>query len=178
MAITWVTAKRLATKGNSPLCSETITLTVVLRVFKYAHKGYRIRILPSYLAHLALQTHESIKAIACGEDLREPPLSLTALANEAREWTKACLDKYIELDHGNRPFHYPRPKPVVQSDKPVFSHAMLESYHQITSEPLWRSCLTGFSLLMRHVALWEQEVAGKIVYVLVLVHVMRLQANA
>lgn len=41
---------------------------------------------------------------------------------------------------------------------------MLESYAQVTSEPLGRSCLTSFTLFMRHVALWEEEVAGRITY--------------
>lgn len=52
----------------------------------------------------------------------------------------------------------------VASDIPLFSHAMLEPYSQNTSEPLGRSCLTGFELFMRHVALWEAEVDGRIRY--------------
>lgn len=52
----------------------------------------------------------------------------------------------------------------VSSAIPLFSHAMLESYTENTSEPLGRSCLTGFELLMRHVALWEAEIDGRIRY--------------
>jgi hypothetical protein len=39
---------------------------------------------------------------------------------------------------------------------------MLESYKQVSAERLGRSCLTSFELMMRHVALWEQEKDGKI----------------
>ena len=74
------------------------------------------------------------------------------------------LDNYIKVKYQNRPFHWPKGKyKQVESSKPVFTHAMLESRGQRTSEPLTRSCLTGFSLLMRHVALWEEEVRGKVV---------------
>lgn len=40
---------------------------------------------------------------------------------------------------------------------PIFTHALLDTDHQITSEPLRRSCLTSFQLLFRHVVLWEAE---------------------
>ena len=72
------------------------------------------------------------------------------------------LDKYLRIGTKNSPFHWPNKYPSVDSDKPVFSHAMLESYAQVSSEPLGRSCLTGFSLFMRHVALWEAEAKGEI----------------
>jgi hypothetical protein len=45
------------------------------------------------------------------------------------------------------------------------SHLDLENKHQLSSEPQGRSCLTGFSLFMRHVTLWDLEQKGKIVYV-------------
>lgn len=97
----------------------------------------------------------------------EPPFSLHKLADESRTWTRGCIDRYMELDHGNIPFHWPSGKyHPIESAKPVFSHAMLESRIQRTKEPLGRSCLTSFSLLMRHVALWEEEVKGNIVWVL------------
>ncbi|KAJ7684913.1 hypothetical protein DFH06DRAFT_1277443 [Mycena polygramma] len=133
------------------------------RVFKYASKGYGLRILPSYIASLATyDSPASLSAIARGEEL-SATVSLSELATKARSWTSEVVREYIEVGYNNRPFHWPegRYKPV-KSDKPVFSHAMLESYAQSTSEPLGRSCLTGFSLFMRHVALWEQEVEGKI----------------
>ncbi|KAJ6546431.1 hypothetical protein DFH09DRAFT_1171031 [Mycena vulgaris] len=133
------------------------------RVFKYASKGYGLRILPSYIS--ALTTYNStthLSAIARGEVLLNT-VSLSELALQARTWTSEVIQEYLEVGHNNRPFHWPwgKYKPV-ESVKPVFSHAMLESYAQTTSEPLGRSCLTGFSLFMRHVALWEQDVEGKI----------------
>ncbi|KAJ7905243.1 hypothetical protein B0H14DRAFT_2489962 [Mycena olivaceomarginata] len=133
------------------------------RVFKYASRGYGLRVLPSYISSLA--TYDSaakLDAIAHGEK-HSATVSLTTLATAARAWTAKVIKKYITAGHNNKPFHWPaRAYKPVESDKPVFSHAMLESYQQVTSEPLGRSCLTGFSLFMRHVALWEQEVEGKI----------------
>ncbi|KAJ7752106.1 hypothetical protein B0H16DRAFT_1317805 [Mycena metata] len=133
------------------------------RVFKYASKGYGLRILPSYLSSLATYSSpKQLAAIARGEDLLST-VSLSKLAYEARTWTSGIIQDYIKAGHNNRPFHWPSGAyEPVKSDKPVFSHAMLESYAEITSEPLGRSCLTGFSLFMRHVALWEQDVEGKI----------------
>ncbi|KAJ7497784.1 hypothetical protein FB451DRAFT_1335825 [Mycena latifolia] len=133
------------------------------RVFKYANKGYGLRILPSYISSLATYNSPAHRsAIARGEVLADT-VSLSELASQARTWTSEVIQEYLEVGHDNRPFHWPSWKySPIKSAKPVFSHAMLESYAQVTSEPLGRSCLTGFSLFMRHVALWEQEVEGKI----------------
>ncbi|KAF8331422.1 uncharacterized protein EI90DRAFT_3198442 [Cantharellus anzutake] len=142
----------------------------VPNVFKYANKGYGIRILPSYLDFLAIHNDaEALADISRGENLIEN-FSIEPAAKAARDWTSTVIKRYLFVGHENKPFHLDVPhlnidltKPIQSPDgKPVFSHAMLESYGQITSEPLWRSCLTGFSLFMRHVALWEAEVAGKI----------------
>lgn len=167
MVTTSETVKPLATLGE--LSVPIISLDSIFnynRVFKYANKGYGIRFLPSYLSYLSTYTSSSqTTAIARGESLLPAPLSLQELSDDSRAWTRKCLDKYIKLDYGNRPFHWPAPHEPILSDKPVFSHAMLESYAQVTSEPLGRSCLTGFPLFMRHVALWEEEAKGDIVYV-------------
>ncbi|KAI5824408.1 hypothetical protein K523DRAFT_420814, partial [Schizophyllum commune Tattone D] len=135
------------------------------RVFKYANKGFGFRILPSYLAALSTYANKEATAVhARGERLLPPPYNLQDMADAARQWTRECLDNYIKVKYENRPFHWPKGKyKQVESSKPVFTHAMLESRGQRTSEPLTRSCLTGFSLLMRHVALWEEEVRGKVV---------------
>lgn len=45
---------------------------------------------------------------------------------------------------------------------PIFTHALLDTDDQTTSEPLRRSCLTGFQLLFRHVALWEAAQEEKV----------------
>jgi hypothetical protein len=45
---------------------------------------------------------------------------------------------------------------------PVFTHGLFDTDHQLTSEPLRRSCLTGFELFFRHVALWEAEQAERL----------------
>ncbi|KZV86223.1 hypothetical protein EXIGLDRAFT_622192, partial [Exidia glandulosa HHB12029] len=131
-------------------------------VFKYANKGFGIRILPSYIAALSTyNTKEKIAPHTRGERLYLD-LDLKHRADDARRWTRECINEYLEVGHTRSPFHWPKPYPPVKSKKPVFSHAMLESYAQVTSEPLGRSCLTGFTLFMRHVALWEEELAGRI----------------
>ncbi|KAK0474905.1 hypothetical protein IW261DRAFT_1497676 [Armillaria novae-zelandiae] len=137
------------------------------RVFKYANKGYGIRILPSYQSALSTYTSsEQTRLISRGENLFPAPLSLKDLAAGSRTWTDKCVGRFLSLGHKNRPLYWPNKmyQPIeTDSDLPVFTHALLESNMQRSSEPLGRSCLTGFSLFMRHVALWEEEVKGKIV---------------
>ena len=132
-------------------------------MFKYANKGYGIRILPTYIAALSTYSdRKKLSAIARGERLYAE-ITPPKIASDCRSWTQKIISEYKKVGTHNRPFHWPHGAyPPVKSDKPVFSHAMLESYAQVTSEPLGRSCLTGFSLLMRHVALWEEEVNGNI----------------
>ncbi|KAK0458461.1 uncharacterized protein EV420DRAFT_1542382 [Desarmillaria tabescens] len=141
------------------------------RVFKYANKGYGIRILPSYQSALSTYTSsEQTKLISRGENLFPAPLSLKDLAIKSRTWTDKCISRFLRLGHKNHPLywenasHYGQKfQPIkTNSTVPVFTHALLESNMQRSSEPLGRSCLTGFSLFMRHVALWEEEVKGKI----------------
>jgi len=131
----------------------------VNRVFKYAYRvwtlppsksyltdsqGYGIRILNSYLSSLA-ESQQNLARIAHGEHLF--PLNIDTLANAARQWTERVI-----LSHQRRqnfratpgqPFHC----------TPIF----LENGDQKTSEPQGQSCLSGFSVFMRHVALWEME---------------------
>lgn len=136
------------------------------RVFKYANKGYGVRILPSYQSALSTYTSsEQTRLISRGENLFPAPLTLKDLATGARTWTDNCVDRFLKLGHKNRPLYsHTHVYPPIKTDGnlPVFTHALLESDMQRSSEPLGRSCLTGFSLFMRHVALWEEEVKGKI----------------
>ncbi|PBK64475.1 hypothetical protein ARMSODRAFT_1087899 [Armillaria solidipes] len=137
------------------------------RVFKYANKGYGIRILPSYQSALSTYTSsQQTRLISRGENLFPAPLSLKDLAIGSRTWTDKCVGRFLRLGHKNRPLYSQKHmfRPIkTDSAIPVFTHALLESNMQRSSEPLGRSCLTGFSLFMRHVALWEEEVKGKIV---------------
>lgn len=138
-------------------------------VFKYAKRGFGIRIIPLYIGYLSpYQSADSqalLDKISLGEVLFKPPLSMTRIADNARTWTREVVNRYIQNGQKNvsLPYHWPEgrwPKIKGKNGLPVFSHAMLEGYGQITSEPLGRSCLTGFGLLMRHVALWELEREG------------------
>ncbi len=137
-------------------------------VFKYANKGYGIRILPSYMASLSTYTStRQTELISRGENLFPSPLTLQHLAKTSRKWTDQCIKRFLKRGHKNQPLYWPshRYKPIeTDGSRPAFTHALLESNMQRSSEPLGRSCLTGFSLFMRHVALWEEEVKGNIVY--------------
>ncbi|PBK72559.1 hypothetical protein ARMSODRAFT_1016511 [Armillaria solidipes] len=137
------------------------------RVFKYANKGYGIRILPSYIASLSTYTStQQTELISRGENLFPSPLTLQRLAKTSRKWTDQCIKRFLKRGHKNQPLYWPsrRYKPIeTDGSRPAFTHALLESNVQRSSEPLGRSCLTGFSLFMRHVALWEEEVKGNIV---------------
>ncbi|KAJ7611561.1 hypothetical protein DFH06DRAFT_1244477 [Mycena polygramma] len=110
------------------------------RVFKYAKKGYGIRILPSYIASLE-ESKGKLSDISRDETLF--PLDTDKIAASSRWWTKKVMDEILE---------YHPTKPV--------SHLDLENKYQLSAEPGGRSCLTGFSLFMRHVALWDMEQAG------------------
>ncbi|KAJ3752869.1 hypothetical protein EV360DRAFT_88328 [Lentinula raphanica] len=136
------------------------------RVFKYAARGYGLRIIPLYTGYLLpFQSSESnLRAAGEVDKLKQSSLSLPLIASRARAWTHEIVNRYIQNDESDEfsTFHWPRMEG--KNGLPMFSHALLERYGQITSEApkRGRSCLTGFSLLMRHVALWEMEIAGTI----------------
>ncbi|KAK7057988.1 hypothetical protein R3P38DRAFT_3253024 [Favolaschia claudopus] len=114
------------------------------RVFKYADRGYGLRILPSYISSLK-ESETKLDSISRGEVLFG--LDADKIAAASRQWTRAVVD-YITGDG--------------YTTRSKLSHVDLDNKHQLSSEPQGRSCLTGFSLLMRHVALWEIEKTGEI----------------
>ncbi|KAJ7452656.1 hypothetical protein FB451DRAFT_1100774 [Mycena latifolia] len=118
------------------------------KVFKYANKGYGIRILPSYISSLE-ESKTHLQDIAKMEELFA--LDIDAIAAASRAWTKTLVTEARTYPGKER----------------SFSHLDLENRHQASSEPLGRSCLTGLSLFMRHVALWEMEQRDELVYVLI-----------
>lgn len=100
-------------------------LPAIHRVFEYANKGFGIRFLPPYLSSLSTYTRK--KQTSRGESLFPPPLSLPDLAGKARKWTTTCIQHYMKRGHTNTPFYWPdrsKSYPPVESDLPVFSHAM------------------------------------------------------
>ncbi|KAJ4485192.1 hypothetical protein J3R30DRAFT_3813487 [Lentinula aciculospora] len=135
------------------------------RVFKYAKRGFGIRIIPLYIGYLSAyqstQSQALLTKISPDGVLFKPPLSLTQIADDARTWTREFVNHHIQNGEKDVELIY---YPVVQGKNglPIFSHAMLEGYGQMTSSPLRRGCLTSFGLLMRHVALWELEREGLI----------------
>ncbi|KAJ7164504.1 hypothetical protein C8R46DRAFT_1099739 [Mycena filopes] len=115
------------------------------RVFKYANRGYGIRILPSYLTSLS-RSKTNLADISREEVLFE--LDMDKIAQASRAWTRAVVNASYRRN--------------AKDDKRVFSHRDLENGHQVSAEPQGRSCLTGFSLFMRHVALWDLEQSGEL----------------
>ncbi|KAJ7200897.1 hypothetical protein GGX14DRAFT_571908 [Mycena pura] len=114
------------------------------RVFKYAYRGYGIRILGSYLSSLA-ESQQNLDSIARGERLF--PLNIHILADTARRWTERVIRSHqIRQNTRATPGQPFRCTPI-----------LLENGDQKTSEPQGHSCLSGFSVFMRHVALWEME---------------------
>ncbi|KAF7296333.1 hypothetical protein HMN09_01103300 [Mycena chlorophos] len=110
------------------------------RVFKYGYRGYGIRILPSYLTSLTT-SQQNIIALSRRERVYKN-LDIEKIAGISRTWTLRVI--------GTGP------------GKRSCSHVLLENGDQVTSEVQTRSCLNGFALFMRHVALFEMEARGDV----------------
>ncbi|KAK0446933.1 hypothetical protein EV421DRAFT_1734146, partial [Armillaria borealis] len=91
------------------------------RVFKYANKGYGIRILPSYMASLSTYTStRQTELISRGENLFPSPLTLQRLTKTSRKWTDQCIKRYKPIE--------------TDGSRPAFTHALLESNMQRSKE--------------------------------------------
>ncbi|KAL0578903.1 hypothetical protein V5O48_003094 [Marasmius crinis-equi] len=110
------------------------------RVFKYASKGFGVRVLPSYISQ-------------CGD--LEPTLALmNSVANESRQWTS----RFIDFHRSWKFFFNKKHTSSDQDSIPEFSFSQL---YMNDPKPMGGS-LSSFALFMRHVALWEQDVLHKI----------------
>ncbi|KAF8307465.1 hypothetical protein DL93DRAFT_2101256 [Clavulina sp. PMI_390] len=128
------------------------------RVFKYADRGYGIRILPSYIK--ALRGFQvKLKEVSHGEILHTD-LELEHIASKALEWVNLFLAEELgsDSDDGDD-------DDTSEDDPPHVTHAMMYQIMYKTTEPLSRDCLTSFERLMRHTHLWKKGVTGEIVYV-------------
>ncbi|KIY61451.1 hypothetical protein CYLTODRAFT_495250 [Cylindrobasidium torrendii FP15055 ss-10] len=112
------------------------------RIFKYAAKGFGLRFLPQYLDYLP--SH----------------LSVDRLASQADKWTQRCIHNRILVDI-KVPIQVRGWPPAIGGTLPRIAHSDLDHYMQ-HSPGSGQSCLNGFSLLMRHVALWEEEAKGNV----------------
>jgi hypothetical protein len=136
---------------------------VSTRVFKYANKGYGIRILPSYLEALAKIDPDELPKRNLLEHGKmrltggEKQFSLEARIANAREYFERVfrgLHALVEQWKGPTTKLYlwgmdgTSLRPTGQG-LPVFTHALLDTRDQLTSQPQSRSCLTGFELLYR-----------------------------
>ncbi|KAK7007898.1 hypothetical protein R3P38DRAFT_2552529 [Favolaschia claudopus] len=110
------------------------------RVFKYAYKGYGIRILPSYVSSLS-HSQTKINQISPSEQLFD--LNMDEIRESSRSRTQNTVAR---SDPGEKKFR----------------HCDLDSKYQVSSEPQGRSCLSSFSLFMRHVELWDMEQRGEV----------------
>lgn len=137
---------------------------VSTRVFKYANKGYGIRILPSYLKALAkINPDELPKEKSTGTWKHQAELegmkqfSLEARIANAREYFERVFEVYIRWSNNGtnlQPSYIygawkGTPLRPTGQGLPVFTHALLDTRDQLTSQPQSRSCLTGFELLYR-----------------------------
>ena len=137
------------------------------RVFKYANKGYGIRILPRYLEAIEKVDPEELPREKPGGTWKdenildyEKQFSLEARIAYAREYFERVFQVYMRwTDNGERlQPHYLGGSRIPWSGTlirptgrglPVFTHALLDTRAQLTSQPQPRSCLTGFELLYR-----------------------------
>ncbi|KZS95031.1 hypothetical protein SISNIDRAFT_483937 [Sistotremastrum niveocremeum HHB9708] len=136
------------------------------RVFKYANRGYGIRIIPSYVN--AVGNYESAGVLTTESSPFGLP-DLDTISRSSRQWVSRLIDRYVKWGHTTTPTIVPSSiSPQIraswlQEARPVFTHAMLESRNQSNPDSFNpRSCLSSFALLMRHVALWERSVKGHI----------------
>jgi hypothetical protein len=144
------------------------------RVFKYASKGYGIRILPNYLE--ALKNYKrppSTKKDDTKEEGSEGEESPKAADIEyhmtrAKRYFDRLFATYMRWSKGGEGLVYRIPwasahtQPLPRKDKPFFTHALLDTAGQNSSEPQRRSCLSGFELFYRHICLWKAEQEGKL----------------
>ncbi|KAF8311748.1 hypothetical protein DL93DRAFT_1385226 [Clavulina sp. PMI_390] len=123
------------------------------RVFKYADKGYGIRILPPYLSSLSelFSTGSGVYRTASRTQGERYAPNLEEVAIRAAKWTQKIIKSYANYE-----------MPTNAAGLMELTHAQLEERSIITSEPGERSCLTSFELLMRHVELWKEKVKGNI----------------
>ncbi|KAG8809115.1 hypothetical protein FRC17_003609, partial [Serendipita sp. 399] len=144
-------------------------------VFKYADKGYGIRILPHYVEALksidiSTLSREDYPISYYNQPELEKRLVIAHVVEKARQYTSGCIKAYLNWTKNGKTLerHYVTSSSwkgttlIPSTTKPVFTHALLDTTAQKNSEPQMRSCLTGFELFYRHIALWEEEQAGNI----------------
>ncbi|KAG8850197.1 hypothetical protein FRB91_009285 [Serendipita sp. 411] len=148
------------------------------RVFKYAKKGYGIRILPSYLA--ALKTVDVEELPHRRYHHHEPEtLDIEKQVEKAKDYFDRVFRTYLAWSSGGEMLQRTyvgsysrvfkgtsqdiRTREQKNKNVPIFTHALFDTVAQLSKEPLARSCLTGFELFYRHVGLFEAEAAGKCV---------------
>ncbi|KAK1232556.1 hypothetical protein PQX77_004314 [Marasmius sp. AFHP31] len=109
------------------------------RLFKYADKGFGLRITDHYLS-------------TCG-GLETASELLRSVAEESRLWTLRCLEYYQSLSFFSRG--------EASDEGPQTLELAYSQLHMNTTTPP-TGCLCSFAWLIRYVTLWEQEVLGKV----------------
>ncbi|KAL8668536.1 MAG: hypothetical protein Q9168_006840 [Polycauliona sp. 1 TL-2023] len=124
-----------------------------VRVFKYANRGFGLRILPSYIQSLESGSSEDIDQDAHGSRKgptrlfdREPGLkTLTRIAHLARNFVKGYCGRQ-PLFHGQQ--------------RPLISLAAMDGYAMYEGLPdLWKG-LPIFEVFMRHCEAWKMDAKG------------------
>ncbi|KIY65347.1 hypothetical protein CYLTODRAFT_456409 [Cylindrobasidium torrendii FP15055 ss-10] len=121
------------------------------RVFKYAKKGFGIRFTETYLKML----------LPYGTTVTDA-VYLEDIASQERKWAHRCIG-IVNMRSRKlcAPAFADNPNPVACGGPPETTHLELNAYMQHEPEN-GESCLNNFSIFMRHVALWEEEIAGNI----------------
>ncbi|KAJ7016223.1 hypothetical protein C8F04DRAFT_1347966 [Mycena alexandri] len=111
------------------------------RVFKYANRvGFDLAMgFESFIASLE-DSKTTLRRISRDEKLFE--LDMDQIGEASRVWTQRVL-KF--------------------RNSSTFGHRDLYNKHQLSAGPQGRSCLSGFSLFMRHMALWDSEQNGDLI---------------
>jgi hypothetical protein len=132
------------------------------RVFKYASKGYGIRILPNYLDALKNYEPPPITKNYFTEEEESPKVAdIEYHTARAKRYFDRIFATILKWSNG-RGLRDNQGQPFPREEKPLFTHAMLDTAAQDSSEPQKRSCLSGFELFYRHICLWQAEQEGKV----------------
>ncbi|KAL8983513.1 MAG: hypothetical protein Q9205_002274, partial [Flavoplaca limonia] len=124
-----------------------------VRVFKYADRGFGLRILPSYVASLEVTSAEDTDHEI--QDNRKGP-SRTFKGEAGLKTLKRIAhlaQKFVQEYCASRPVY-------IEGDKPLISLAAMDGYAMHDGLPDQRKGLPMFEVLMRHCEAWKMDALG------------------
>ncbi|KAL0575164.1 hypothetical protein V5O48_006807 [Marasmius crinis-equi] len=114
------------------------------RVFKYADKGFGIRFPQAHLDSLLISDDSP---------------SLNEIAATSRRYTSRCIEYYRSLDYLKKAEHL-SDDPDFHTSIPTMSYAQLHGLTEAKGPET--GCFSCFSIFMRHVSLWEEQLKGRV----------------